>query len=127
MTKRITKDIDRLMGQNLRKMRQERGWTQGELAELTGTDRRYVSAMENGRGIGKNLLDRLCKAFAVDEEAFTLQAVPARSQALDTLPRVTRMILEELETMPEYEQLRLLAEIIEKRIKKLQGQISEKQ
>ena len=127
MTKRINKDIDRLMGQNLRKMRQERGWTQGELAELTGTDRRYVSAMENGRGIGKNLLDRLCRVFAVEEEAFTHQAVHERSETIANLPRVTRMILEELETMPEYEQLRLLAEIIEKRIKKLEGQISEKQ
>ena len=127
MTKRITRDIGRLMGQNLRKMRQERGWTQGELAELIGSDRRYVSAMESGRGIGKNLLDRLCSTFAVDEEAFTHQTVQERSQTVANLPRVTRMILEELETMPEYEQLRLLAEIVEKRIKKLEGLISEKQ
>lgn len=127
MTKRINKDIDRLMGQNLRRMRQERGWSQGDLAEATGTDRRYVSAMENGRGIGKNLLDRLCRVFEVEEEAFTQQAAQERSQAIGNLPRVTRMILEELETMPEYEQLRLLAEIVEKRIKKLERQINEKQ
>ncbi len=127
MTKRINKDIDRLMGQNLKRMRQERGWSQGELSEATGTDRRYVSAMENGRGIGKNLLDRLCKVFEVDEEAFTQQVDQARSQAVDSLPRVTRMILEELETMPEYEQLRFLAEIVEKRIKSLERQISEHQ
>lgn len=127
MPKRINKDIDRLMGQNLRRMRQERGWSQGDLAEATGTDRRYVSAMENGRGIGKNLLDRLCRVFEVEEEAFTQQAAQERSQAVGSLPRVTRMILEELETMPEYEQLRLLAEIVEKRLKNLERQISEHQ
>ncbi|TWJ18073.1 helix-turn-helix domain-containing protein [Geobacter argillaceus] len=127
MTKRITKDIDRLMGQNLRRLRQERGWSQGDLAEATGTDRRYVSAMENGRGIGKNLLDRLCRVFEVEEEAFTHQSAQERSQAIGNLPRVTRMILDELETMPEYEQLRLLAEIVEKRIKNLERQIDGKQ
>ncbi|TWJ13313.1 helix-turn-helix domain-containing protein [Geobacter argillaceus] len=125
MTKRISRDIARLMGQTLKRMRRERGWTQAELAELTGTHKVYISAMENGRGIGKHMLDRLCEIFEVEEEAFIHQAIPEASQAIDKRPRVTLMILEELETMPEYEQLRLLAEIIEKRMKTLEGQIGQ--
>ncbi len=116
MSKRINKEIGMLMGKNLRRMRQQRAWSQEQLADLTGSDKRYISAMENGRGIGKNMLDRLCGVFAVEEEAFTALPVTQESNQLEALPRVTRMILEELETMPEYEQLRLLAEIVERRM-----------
>lgn len=118
MTKRIKKDIDRLMGQSLKRMREERGWSQEKLAEMIDTDRRYISAIENGRGMGKNLLDRLCRVFGVDEDAFTKQAVAERDEIYGKLPQVTRMILEELEAMPEYEQLRLLADLKESRAKR---------
>lgn len=121
--KRINKEIAKLMGQNLRQMRRGRGWSQEELAGLAGSDKRYVSAMENGRGIGKNMLDRLCEVFGVEEEAFSREDRSAGSQAIETLPRVTRMILEELEGMPEYEQLRLLAELVERRYRKLEGMV----
>ncbi len=119
--KRINAEIGKVMGQNVRKMRQRRGWSQDELATRVGTDRRYVSAIENGRGVGKNMLDRLCQVFEVDEDAFAVQSLPEQSKPIASLPRVTRMILEELEGMPEYEQLRLLAEIVEKRYRKLEG------
>lgn len=118
MTKQIKKDIDRLMGRNLKRMREERGWSQEKLAEMIDTDRRYISAIENGRGMGKNLLDRLCSVFEVDEGAFTRQTVAEREEIYGRLPEVTRMILEELEDMPEYEQLRLLADLKERRAKR---------
>lgn len=114
MTKRIKKTIDTLMGQNLKRMREERGWSQEQLAELANTDRRYISAIENGRGMGKDLLDRLCTVFEVNEEAFTRQEL----QGDQELTPVIRMILEELLAMPEYEQLRLLADLKEKRAKR---------
>lgn len=50
MTTRIKKDFDRLMGNNLKRVRVERGWSQEKLAEMIDTDRRYISAVENGRG-----------------------------------------------------------------------------
>jgi len=40
------------------------------------------------------------------------------------LPKFIRLIVDELETMPEYEQLRLLAEIVERRMKKLEEQLA---
>ncbi len=124
--RRIHSQINELMGRNLRRMRKERGWSQKELADLIGTDMRYISVMERGRGIGKDLLDRLCAVFGVDDEAFTWQETHESQGAIDKLPRVTRMILDELETMPEYKQLRLLAEIVETRMKELEEQLREK-
>lgn len=87
--------------------------------EIIDSDRRYISAIENGRGMGKNLLDRLCLVFGVEEDAFTRQTVAEKGEMYGKLSDVTRMLLEELEAMPEYEQLRLLADLKERRAKKL--------
>lgn len=82
--------------------------------------------MERGRGIGKELLDRLCAAFGVNEESFTRQEAQENQTANNKLPTVTRMIHLELETMPEYEQLHLLAYIVENKIRKLEEQLEQK-
>lgn len=117
MTTRIKKDLDRLMGQNLKQMREERHWSQEQLAEMIDTDRRYISAVENGRGIGRSLLDRLCKVLGVEEDAFTftLQMVGEPNELNSNLSDVMRMLLKELQALPEYEQLRWLADLKEKK------------
>jgi len=118
------------MGENLKRMRKARGWTQEHLAGLIDTDKRYISMMERGRGIGKAMMERLCAAFKVDEEAFTAELPdenrePAKEPMTAVeLPKFIRLIVDELETMPEYEQLRLLAEIVERRMKKLEEQLA---
>ena len=117
MTTRAKKQLDRLMGQNLKRLREERIWSQEQLAEMIDTDRRYISAMENGRGIGKDLLDRLCGVFGVTEDAFTVHTVGETMELYGKLPDITRMLLDELQTMPEYEQLRWLADLKEKKVK----------
>lgn len=117
MTIRVKKELDRLMGRNLKLMREERGWSQERLAELIESDRRYISALENGRGIGGRILQRLCDVFEVKEDAFTKMSVSENSEVYGKLSEVMRMILEELQALPEYEQLRLLADLKEKRAK----------
>ncbi len=121
MTIRAKKDLDRLMGQNLKRLREERGWSQERLAEMIDTDGRYISAVENGRGMGKSLLDRLCGVLGVEEDAFTRQAVGEKEEPYGNLPDVARMLLEELRDMPEYEQLRWLADLKEKKVKEKKG------
>jgi hypothetical protein len=69
--------------------------------------------------MGKDLLDRLCRVFEVDEDAFTFHAVAEKSEINSEMPQVMRMILEEVEILPEYEQLRILADLKEKRAKRL--------
>jgi hypothetical protein len=71
--------------------------------------------MENGRGIGTNLLDRLLGVFEVTEEAFTQQTVAEKLVMYGKLSDITRLLLDELKTMPEYEQLRWLADLKEKK------------
>jgi transcriptional regulator with XRE-family HTH domain len=117
MTILVKKELDKLMGRNLKQMREKRRWSQEHLAELIDSDRRYISAMENGRGIGSRVLQRLCEVFEVKEDAFTKMSVSESSEVYGKLPEVTRMILEELQVLPEYEQLRLLADLKERRAK----------
>jgi putative transcriptional regulator len=111
------KELDRLMGRNLKRLRSERGWSQEHLAELIESDRRYISALENGRGIGSVVLAKLCTVFQINEESFSRMNAAEGGEFYGKLPEVTRMILVELQSMPEYEQLRLLADLKEKRAK----------
>lgn len=117
MVIRVKKELDKQMGRNLKRLREEQGLSQERLAELIESDRRYISAMENGRGIGDSVMQRLCRVFAVGEEAFAQAGINEQNATYGQLPEVTRMLLEELRTLPEYEQLRLLADLKEKRAK----------
>lgn len=117
MAIRVKKELDKLMGRNLKRLREERGLSQEQLAELIESDRRYISAMENGRGIGDSIMRRLCAVFTVTEDAFTLAVARENLELYGGLPEVTKMILEEVRLLPEYEQLRLLADLKERRAK----------
>lgn len=109
------RELDRLIGRNLKAMREARGWSQEKLAEMIDSDRRYISALENGRGMGDSVLQRLCEVLGVAEDAFTKMAAAEEGALYRKLPEVTRMILEELKSLPEYEQLRLLADLKERK------------
>jgi transcriptional regulator with XRE-family HTH domain len=124
MTIRIKKDLDRLMGKNLKRMRKERGLSQEQLAEMIDSDCRYISALENGRGIGSSVLTRLCEALKVDEQVFTQMVVGEKQEPYSALSDVTRMLLDELKDMPEYEQLRLLADLKERKALNKEGKNS---
>ena len=42
-------DMRRLVGQNVRRIRQKRGLTQEKFAEISGFSQQYLSSLENGR------------------------------------------------------------------------------
>jgi transcriptional regulator with XRE-family HTH domain len=42
-------DMRKLVGQNLKRIRQGRGLTQEQLAELSGFSQQYISGLEQGR------------------------------------------------------------------------------
>ncbi|HYE24539.1 MAG TPA: helix-turn-helix transcriptional regulator [Clostridia bacterium] len=44
-----TADIRVQLGNRVRSLRRDRGWTQVEMAEMLGVDRRYLSEIENGK------------------------------------------------------------------------------
>ena len=65
------KDLDIIVGVNLRMLRRERNLTQDQLAELLRVNTCLVSKWESGRkGIGKRMLLKLCKALHVKPGLF---------------------------------------------------------
>ena len=59
-------DIDKLIGKNLRRIREQKKISQEQLAELINTPSTRLSAYETGReGMGKDIMSRVCKALDV--------------------------------------------------------------
>ena len=58
--------VDQALGQALRKLRTERGWSQSDLALRVGMNRNYLSLIELGRSSPSvRMLMRLCAALDV--------------------------------------------------------------
>jgi len=59
-------DIRRLVGRNIKTIREAAGWSQEELADRAQLHRTYVSGVERGvRNPTVTVLDRLAKALKV--------------------------------------------------------------
>jgi transcriptional regulator with XRE-family HTH domain len=59
--------VDQALGQALRKLRTDRGWTQADLALRAEMDRSFVSLIELGRNSPSvRMLVRLCDALDVE-------------------------------------------------------------
>lgn len=57
-------DICVRLGRKIRALRSKHGWTQQQLADLTGIGRVHVSELENGkREAGLRMLERLAESF----------------------------------------------------------------
>jgi transcriptional regulator with XRE-family HTH domain len=58
--------IVKRVGRNIKRERQERGWTQQELAGHVGTSRFYVAQLEAGtKQCSLEMLDRVAKALRI--------------------------------------------------------------
>ena len=63
--------------------------------------------------VPSSIISRLCEVLKVEEDAFTLMDVGESNEGYGRFSDVMRMLLKELQTLPEYEQLRLLADLKE--------------
>jgi len=64
-------DISVRLGRKLRLLRSKRGWTQQQLADMTGIGRVHVSELENGkREAGLKILERLASSFEMSISEF---------------------------------------------------------
>ncbi|MFN8490044.1 MAG: helix-turn-helix transcriptional regulator [Caldilineaceae bacterium] len=64
-------ELQKLFGQNVRRLRQSQGLTQAELALKAGLNRSYLGGVERGqRQIGLENIDKLAKALSVSPEVF---------------------------------------------------------
>jgi transcriptional regulator with XRE-family HTH domain len=60
----VANDICVKFGRRLRELREERGWNQEYLAEISGIGRSHISQLENGRReAGLRMLETLAGAF----------------------------------------------------------------
>lgn len=61
--------ISKKLGQNLKRIREEKGMTQGDICRATGFDRGYISRVENGEKNPTLLnLEKIAKALGVKLE-----------------------------------------------------------
>lgn len=59
-------DIRTRLGQNIRRLREERGWSQEEYADRAGIHRTYVSDIERGRrNPTVTVVEKLARPFEV--------------------------------------------------------------
>jgi transcriptional regulator with XRE-family HTH domain len=58
--------IRALLTRNVRQIRQSRGWSQEELAEITGYSRGFIADIERGKSwVSPEALEKLCEALGV--------------------------------------------------------------
>jgi transcriptional regulator with XRE-family HTH domain len=59
-------DISVRLGRKIRLLRGKQGWTQQQLADMTGIGRVHVSELENGkREAGLRMLEKLAASFEI--------------------------------------------------------------
>ena len=59
-------DICIRLGRRIRQLRSKQGWTQQQLADMTGIGRVHVSELENGkREAGLRMLERIADTFEI--------------------------------------------------------------
>jgi transcriptional regulator with XRE-family HTH domain len=64
-------ELKQTVARNVRRLRQERGYTQEELSELAGINRNYTGMIERGeRSPTVDMLEKLAKALKIDPVAF---------------------------------------------------------
>lgn len=70
-------DLHRLFGQNVRRLREEQGMTQAQLAEKAGLNRSYLGGVERGqRRICMDNIAKLARALASPEILFRDSSAP---------------------------------------------------
>lgn len=68
---KTVKDIDRLIGKNLKRLRISKGFTQDELGELAGVDGNVIARIEGSiLGLGKKNMLKICRALNINMYEF---------------------------------------------------------
>jgi len=63
----MTKSTAQKFGDNMKKIRTEKGMSQGDICRELGLDRAYISNVENGKqNLTLTTMDKIAKALGVD-------------------------------------------------------------
>lgn len=63
-----------MLGDKIKKAREEKGWTQQELADLVGVSRVLINQIENGQSTSEKTLDKLSEVLEIDLAAELLDS-----------------------------------------------------
>lgn len=95
-----------MIGEKLKKLRKERGWTQKELEERTGVAQRNISSYESGKlQPSSRTLRKFAEAFEVAVEELAGESRNEPALAI-TDPELLQMF-RELASLPEADQSRI--------------------
>ena len=76
------------VGERIRVVRQQKGWTQVELADAAGLSSNYVARLERGElGASFFVAMRIAEALGVTLDAIATPAAPTRSTSRSTVKR----------------------------------------
>lgn len=71
------KDINILVGANIKREREKAGYTQERLSELIGVGTKSLSAIERGTvGISLSTLLRICKVLSISSNSLLFENTP---------------------------------------------------
>jgi transcriptional regulator with XRE-family HTH domain len=60
-------EITKKLGEKIRLLRSEKGWSQEKLALLADLDRTYISSIEKGeRNVSIKVIEKISKAFQIE-------------------------------------------------------------
>ena len=121
-------DIDILIGQNLRRLREERRLSQNDLAEKIGVRSSRISAIEHGReGMGKYLMTRICKTLDVPPYVFYSSPMTDKTGTEDDQAQRVLALIREARALGLMDDLQEYAEyLIQKAIKDQKAREKEK-
>ncbi len=62
-------NISKKLGENIRRIREEKGMSQGDICQITGMDRGYISRVESGsKNPTISNLEKIAKALKVNPD-----------------------------------------------------------
>lgn len=113
---RKVKDINKVVGNNIRIVRTQAGHTQEELAELIGCSANHLSSIERGLG-GPSLeiIKKICVLYAISSDVLLFDKLPDNSTDDITerlkhvkpeyLPQVKKVLMSMLEVLVKKERI----------------------
>lgn len=103
--------INKNVCQNIRRLREGAGFTQGKLAQYMGVDQSLVSKIEKGeRGLSVDALEKLATLFGVTTDQ--IEAGPVPESRLAIAFRGSDMSMEEMGAVAAINQIALNSEFL---------------
>ena len=107
MSNKLDQNSPRTLGQRLRFSRQEKHWTQEQLARQAGTNQAVIQKIENGKSLRPRKIDDIASVLGVSPAWLMFGDKSENSLSADAIA-----VAQEWSRLPEPQRLRIWQEII---------------